>query len=144
MLWYRALNKTSCKCTLEYGVASGNSRWEVQILQTSIFFKALTYHLTKVLTNHQQICSSFPELNPPCRNTFRFQYTRLTTLASTATIFINPVRISLCRKEEKEEKDLFQRNNRDFYCLSDCSLKTIVQKHKVTALIASYSSINIL
>ena len=53
--------------------------------------------------------------------------------------------------EEEEEIDHLQINKkkktygyRDVYCLSDCSLKKIVQKHVVTALIASYWSINIL
>ena len=60
----------------------------------------------------QQTLSKFvhryPELNPHCRNTFRFQHTRLIALASTVTMIINSVDICLCQKgEEKKKKRSF-------------------------------------
>ena len=42
--------------------------------------------------------------------------------------------------KQKEESYVY----RGVYCLFDCSLKKIVQKHMVTALIASCLSVNIL
>ena len=44
--------------------------------------------------------------------------------------------------KQKEEKSCLQ--GLGVYCLFDCSLKKIVQKHMVSALIASCSSVNFL
>ena len=62
-------------------------------------------------------------------------------LASTVTMFINSVHISLSQKETKKKDHLqiYKKEKkhvyRDVYCLSDCPLIMIVQKHKATALL---------
>ena len=85
-----------------------------------MLFIALTY---------QQICLSFSRLNPNCRNTFRFQHTRLITLASAVTLFLNFVHICLCQKERKRRTNK-QTNKQTFAnkekeeksCLQGCLL----------------------
>ena len=117
--------------------------------QVTGFFNSLDISLHSKVPNKPSanLFFHFSGLNPPCRNTFRSQHTRLITLASTVNMFINSVHICLCQ-EEKNHLQINKKKKkhvcRDGYYLSDCSLKKIVQNYVATALIKSCSSINIL
>ena len=51
-----------------------------------------------------------------------------------------PERKKSSANQQKEKNHVYK----GIYCVFDCTLKKIVQKHMVTALIASFSSVNIL
>ena len=104
--------------------------------------------LLKSSTNHQQICSSFYWTQTTLQKhlqipTYKTHYTSLKShhVCKLCSCLFMPERKKNNLQINKEKKNHVYR---DVYCLSDCSLKKIVQKHMVTTLIASYSSINIL
>ena len=114
--------------------------------QAKIFFKSLDISLHSTVLIRKFVLY-FHGLNPPCRNTFRFQHTRhIITLASTVNMFMNSVHICLCQNKNhlQVNKNMKKHVCRDFYYVYDYSLKKIVQNQMVTALIASCSSINII
>ena len=117
------------------------------------FLIALTCHCTlKSSTNRQQICSSFSLTQPTLQKRLQIQtYKTHYTSLNSHRVYMLCSYLFMPEHLERDIKDHLQINKRSksmftgmFTVISDCSLKTIVQKHKLTALIASYSSINIL
>ena len=103
MLWHKALKLHQLQVHIGiFGCRQFKTRGPDFAGKQRVFFIALTYHCTLI---PQQTISKFvrrfPGLNPHCRNTFRFQNTRLIALASTVTMFINSIHICLCQKEKK-------------------------------------------
>ena len=104
--------------------------------QTNILFPFFSYNFNvslKTSTNHQQICSSFSWTQPTLQKhlqipTYKTQYTSLNShcVCKFCTYLFVPERNKNAnkQKEEKHKNHVY----RDVYCLSDCSLKKIVQK----------------